>query len=584
MAPTADSMTRRGARLIMRSLRAHPWPHALAMLGAAGFVVAVVGGTWVLRAVTDEVVVPALEDGEIEGSEVWAAMAAIVVVSLARGLGTIGRRWFLILAELRTQRDWRSSLLGQYLDLPLRFHRDRPSGELLAHADTDVVASTMVLKPLAFTASVLLLVVVAMISLLVVHPLLALVALVLFPTLALMSRVYTRRVETPSADVQHQVGVVSSVAHESFDGALVIKSLGREAAEVERMRAASDRLREHRIRVGRLRGTFEPVIDALPNIGTIVLLLIGSWLVSRGSATPGDLVLAATLFLLMGTPLRVVGFFLEELPRSVVSLDRVDRVLELEVEPSGGVEDLVDEPLAVDVDDLEVVIDGHRILDGVSLHVDPGETVALVGATGSGKTTILESIAGLIDIEAGTVRIGGRALGEIDEGELRSALAMVFQEAFLFADSIDENVSLGASTDVGAVTAALSVAHADGFVGDMDQGAETVVGERGVTLSGGQRQRVALARALARTPRLLLLDDATSALDPVVEAEILDNLRYGLATTLILVAHRISTIKLADRVIFVADGQVMAQGSHRELLERDDYRALVTAYERADAA
>jgi ABC-type multidrug transport system fused ATPase/permease subunit len=461
----------------------------------------------------------------------------------------------------------------------LRFHRERPAGELLAHADTDVATSTMVLRPMAFAASVVLLVIVAMISLFLVHPLLALVAAVLFPVLALMNRVYTRRVEAPSAEVQRRVGIVSSVAHESFDGAMVVKTLGREAAEVQRMWTASDQLRAERIRVGRLRASFEPAIDALPNLGIIALLLVGSWLVSRGSATPGDLLLATTLFTLLGMPLRVVGFFLEELPRSVVSLDRVDRVLELDVDQAYGAEELEDQPLAVAVEDLVVELDGQRILNGVNMRVEPGETVALVGSTGSGKTTILEAIAGLIDIESGRVTIGDRPLDEIDNRELRSALAMVFQEAFLFADSIDENVSLGASTDVGAVTAALSIAHADGFVGEMAEGPDTVVGERGVTLSGGQRQRVALARALARTPRLLLLDDATSAVDPTVESQILGSLKQGLATTLILVAHRTSTILLADRIVFVAGGRVVAAGSHEELLERDDYRALVTAYE-----
>ena len=576
-----DAMFRRGARLIWRSLRAHPWPHAVAMFGAAVFVFSAVGGAWVLRWVTDEVVVPAFETGTIDGDTVWTAMGAIVGISAMRGISIITRRWFLAMAEMRTQRDWRRDLLGHYLDLPLRFHRTRPTGELLAHADIDVQTATMVLKPLAFSMSVVLLVIVAIVSILAIHPLLALIAAVLFPALVTMSHVYTSKVEAPAARAQQRVGEVSGVAHESFDGALVVKTLGRQDEEVERMREASEHLRAERIAVGRLRGTFEPLIDALPNVGIIVLLLVGASLVSEGQATPGDLVLAVSLFSLLATPLRVLGFFLEEMPRSVVSLERVDRVMAEEAEYRGGAHRLPDGPLDVEIDGLSVAHTDHAVVHDVRLSVAAGETVALVGATGSGKSTLVEAIVGLLEGSAGEVRIGGVPVVDLAPGEIADSAAVVFQESFLFADSIAENVGLGVD-DPTAVGHALAIAHADDFVADMPQGIDTVVGERGVTLSGGQRQRIALARALVRAPRLLLLDDATSAVDPVVEAEILGNLRAGLDTTLLIVAHRLSTIRLADRVAYLDEGRLIATGTHDELLTRDDYRSLVTAYEQGE--
>ena len=638
-------MTRRGFGLIMRSVRAHTWPHAVAIGGATGYVAATVAGAWMLGWVTDRVIVASFADGPDAGP-LAVAGAGIIGFSAATGASVMVRRWFLSMAELRTQRDWRRGLLHHYLDAPVSFHRDRPAGELLAHADADVLTATMVLKPLAFSLSVVVLAGVALVMLLFVHPLLALIAAVLFPALAVISRVYTRRVEVPSAVVQRRVGEVSAVAHESFDGALVVKTLGRERAEIERLRAASELLRAERVRVGRMRGTFEPLIDALPTVGTIMLVLIGAWLVDRGSATPGDLVLAATLFSLLAMPLRVVGFFLEEMPRSVVSLERIDRVMAppppaaapisaaappptaapapaasvpgppapavappasaspalLSPDPAFPDPAFPDPafpdsavaapgPLAVEVDSLVVSHDGHRVLDGVTLSVAPGETVALVGATGAGKSTLLEAVAGLVEPDGGSIRLGGVPHSEIDLEDRQRAVALVFQETFLFAGSVAENVAGpdgpdGAATPDGpgppgpeAVAAALEVAHADGFVADLAGGPAAAVGERGVTLSGGQRQRIALARALARSPRLLMLDDATSAVDPLVEGEIIADLRAGFDSTLLIVAHRSATIAAADRVIYLEGGRVAASGAHAELLSRPDYRALVTAYE-----
>ena len=247
-------------------------------------------------------------------------------------------------------------------------------------------------------------------------------------------------------------------------------------------------------------------------------------------------------------------------------------------------------PLAVAVEDLVVSHDGHRVLDGVTLSVAPGETVALVGATGAGKSTLLEAVAGLVEPDGGSIRLGGVTHSEIDPEDRQRAVALVFQETFLFAGSVAENVAGPAGPDGAAtpgapgpgpeaVAAALEVAHADGFVADLTDGPAAAVGERGVTLSGGQRQRIALARALARAPRLLMLDDATSAVDPLVEGEIIADLRAGFDSTLLIVAHRSATIAAADRVIYLEGGRVAASGTHAELLSRPDYRALVTAYE-----
>jgi ABC-type multidrug transport system fused ATPase/permease subunit len=581
-----SALLRRGARLIWRSLRAHPRPHALAIVGANLYALAVVGWTVVLGRVTDDVIIPAFEDGRPDAGTVVGAAVAILTVGAIRSVGTLSRRLFLAIAQFRTQRSWRTELLDHYLDVPLAFYQRHPTGELLASSDNDVETSCFVLRPLAYSLGVVMLAVFAVISLAFVHPLLVLVALVLFPALALVNQLYTRRIEVPAALVQERIGEVSSIAHESFDGVLAVKTLGIEDREVARLRDASARLRDARVRVGRLRASFEPGIDALPELGMIALLAVGSWLVSRESLTVGELVQAVALFTMLSVPMRIVGFFLQEMPRSVVARDRVDTLLadrrRDDVDPERKVP-LPGGPLALDATDLAFAYTDLDVLTAVDLHVRAGESVAVVGSTGAGKSTLVLTLSGLVPPTRGGVRLGGAELWRVDPEERTAAMAVVFQETILFADTIRENIALGRELDDSELRHITDVVRATAFIDALPHGFDTVVGERGVTLSGGQRQRIALARALARRPRVLLLDDATSAVDPAIEQQILANLRREIDMTLVVVAYRLATIRLADRVVYLDSGRIVATGSHDDLLERPDYAALVRAYEIAAA-
>ncbi|MET0726978.1 MAG: ABC transporter ATP-binding protein [Acidimicrobiales bacterium] len=578
-----QSMLRRGTSLLWSSVRAQSGPFAVSVIGAALFAVMAVGGTIVLGHVIDDVLAPAFE-GDVSHGTVAIGAVAIVVASLLRMLGVVLRRYFGQMAQRRMQRLWFQRVTDRFLRVPLTWFDDRPAGELLAHADADCERSTIVMQPLPFSLSVVVMIAVAMVQMALVDVTLMAVGFALFPGLALLNRHYTRRVERPAAEAQARVGEVSAVAHESFEGALVVKTLGLEDREVDRLSAAADRLRQERLMVGRLRASFEPGLDALPNLGTVAVLALGAWRVSTGAVTIGELVQVMTIFGILAFPFRIVGFLLEELPRAVVAHDRLAEVLASPVRPQP------DAPVPLPVGPLEIVLDDVQfahgdevVLDGVSARLAPGEVVAVVGSTGTGKSTLCRLLAHLVDPTGGEIRLGGVALPAVDPGALRRAVALVFQETFLFADSARENLTLGAAVDDHEILAALDVARARAFVERLPGGLDEVIGERGVTLSGGQRQRLALARALLRRPRVLLLDDATSAVDARVEQAILQGLRGSIAATTVIVAHRVSTIALADRVLLLDGGRIAAEGSHRELLAVPAYAALVRAYER-DAA
>ena len=583
---TPLAIARAGFRLLGRYVRRQPLVFVVSLIGATMYAGAIVGSTIVLGRVTNSVIVPTFETGRVDTSTIVWSGVALLIVGLLRAVSVMFRRFMAAVLSWRTQRDWRRMLVDTYLEVPLAHHRERSTGEMLAHADSDIVAATEVINPFPFSIGVLAMTVFAIISLSFVDWQLTIIAVLLFPGLAVINRLYTVRASVPLGIVQQRVGDVSSIVHESFDGELAVKTMGLERSESERLAAAADELRAARIGLGRIRGRFEPMIEALPNLGIIVLLVIGSWQVSIGRLNTGQVVQAAALFGLLAFPMRIFGFFLQELPRAAVVGRRLDTVVAAERQSRGGALRIADLPtggLSAAFEDVTFAYgDDPPVLRGVSLEIPAGSVVALVGATGSGKSTLCELLPRLVDPDSGVVRLGGIDLRDLDPATVRSQVALVFQETFLFADSIRENVVLDADIDDQTLHRAATIANAAGFVERLPNGWDTVIGERGVTLSGGQRQRLALTRALLREPRMLVLDDATSAVDPVVEAAILDRLRTSTEVSMLIVAHRISTIELADSVAFLDGGRIAATGTHAELLATvPAYAHLVQAYSEA---
>ncbi len=550
----------------------HPRLFLLAMLGAAVFALCTVASSIAVEWTIDNVILPRFEDGVVSAGAYLQAVGLIVGIGLVRAVSVIVRRGYASTAMWRVAQSYTNQVLDRLVRQPIVWHRRRADGDLVARAGVDTESTVSVLAPIPFASSTVLMVLVSTVWLFTIDVPIGLVALFVFPVLIGTNIVYERSVSSHFTRAQEQLGDFSAGVHESFEGVQLVKSYGAEARETRRLTTLAGAVRDSRVRAIRIRSWFEALLDVIPSLANIGLLVIGAVRVDSGDMTVGEFASVVFLFTLLVFPLRLIGYALSELPRSMAAWQRIQEIVRepVEPDPAAGLGEAAP-GRGIEIDDVTFRHEGEdrEALADVELSIPAGTTTALVGPTGAGKTTLAELVIGLVAPTSGSVRVapGPRCI--------------VFQEAFLLAGTVRENVALGAEgADDGAIRDALRLAGAD-FVDGLPAGLDTVVGERGVTLSGGQRQRLALARALLRRPSVLVLDDTTSALDPATEAQVLDNLRTALRdTTVLMIASRPSTISLADDVVFMAGGRVLAHGRHEELMRSvPAYRHLVEAFE-----
>src|SRR5215470_17890868 len=528
------------------------------------------------RSIIDDVIVTPQDS-------VWPLAIGLLVAAAVNFGAVYARRFYGGKMALDVQHSMRTELFDSLSRLDGARQDEIHTGQLVGRSISDLNMVQGLLQWVPLTLGSAFLFVFSLVIMIALSPPLALVALAVAPALWLIARASRTKLFPASWHAQQQVGEVAGIVDEAIGGVRVVKGFGQEEQEMRRMEAASEDLFGSRLRMTRLTARYNPALTAIPALGLVGVLLLGGWLAIHGAVTLGTFLAFSSYLTQLTGPVRVLTGLVTIGQEARASVIRV-----LEVIDSRPV--ITDKPDAVDLpadatgitfEDVKFgYVPSQPVLRGLTLAVRPGETVAVIGPSGSGKSTLSLLLPRFYDVRGGAIRIGGHDIRDVTQQSLRSAIGMVMEESFLFSDTVRANIAYGLpDATVDQVVAAAGAAEADEFIRDLPDGYDTVIGEQGLTLSGGQRQRVALARALITNPRLLLLDDATSAVDPRIEAEIHATLRHVMAgRTTLLIAHRKSTLNLADRIaVLTADGRVADVGTHDELARRSElYRLLIS--------
>ena len=569
----------------LRRLAGYCWHHrrtvVIALAGALAATVATAAIPLVQRQIIDNVIVT-------HRASIWPLAGLLIVAAAVNFYGIYLRRYRGGRLSLDVQHELRTELFDSLSRLDGARQDEMRTGQLVGRAISDLNMVQGLLSMVPVTLGNIVLFVLTIGIMVALSPVLTIVTVAVAPALWVIALASRRKLFPASWDAQQQSGEVAGVVDEAIGGVRVVKGFGQEEQEQERLEAASSRLFASRLRMIRLTARYNPALTAIPSLGVVGVLALGGWLAIHGSITLGTFLAFSAYLAQMAGPVRMLTYMVTLGQEARASVIRVFDIIDSRpaIADKPGAVELPPDATGLSFDDVRFgYVPNEPVLRGLSLHVEPGETVAVVGASGSGKSTIAQLLPRFYDPQSGVVRIGGYDVADVTRDSLRAAIGLVMEESFLFSDTVRANLAYGRpDATEEQIMAAARAAQAHEFIARLPQGYDTVVGEQGLTLSGGQRQRVALARALVTDPRLLVLDDATSAIDPRLEAEIHAALREVMrGRTTLIIAHRRSTLNLADRIVVLDAGRVADTGTHTELEERCPlYRRLIVSGEYDD--